>query len=156
MLITIILLFLFFTNFIIVENIEKYNHDENNCNSSSHIQIGQNTPELLLIPPEANSYNISCEWKIHVNTLNETFMLKIDANLVLSQNAFLIITVCEKENILLNSNSDDQYYTLFTQEEELCVNFTSSLVNYYEKKRIYYWSIYFKLIEVPMKKNVRR
>ena len=154
MLITFTLLLLFFKNIIIVQNIETFKHGLNNCNSSSPVQIDQNPRKFLLTPPDAYLYDISCEWKIKVNTLNETLMLKIDANLVLNENAFLVMTVCGDENILLSSNSldDRKNHALYTQEDELCVKFTSFML---KKERFFFWSIYFKLVDAPMKQNVR-
>ena len=156
MLIVFILLFSLFKKFNTVESIPNFNHDKNNCNSNSIIQVDQNSSDFLLTLPNDLAFPYDCEWKVKVDTLNETFMLKIYVNLILKKNDLLLITVCGTENVLFDTNSfGNLQETLFTQEEELCINFTSSTANDYDKKFISFWRIYFELVETPMKRNVR-
>ena len=115
-----------------------------------NLTINGAKPEYLLKPTSTGQYypNMSCNWEIDIDYKNNLYMLYIDAKLVLHNEDSLSIFVCNTSTILYNTQtSSEQLFSLYTREEKICILFNSH--DQEINKRIYYWYIYFTLIESP-------
>ena len=115
-----------------------------------NLTINDANPGYLLKLTSTGQYypNMSCNWGIDIDYENNLYMLYINANWVLLNEDSLRIFVCNTSTILYDTQtSTEQLFSLYTREEKICILFNS--YNQETNKRIYYWYIYFTLIESP-------
>lgn len=135
-----------------------YQSNSSKIYSDEYIKINLTNPEYVLTPSLNEIYNpgVELEWKFQIDTENETFVLRIEADINLMKDDQLIIYDCNTKSVLHNTISgkdSSQHYFLYTQEEKICVLFNSlqetDILDYQENlpvhQETYYWIIHMYL-----------
>ena len=131
-------------------SIQSFDTHDCNCSHNYDIVINESLPTFLLRPTWNGFYcgNMTCEWRIKLDTMNDTFMMKIYSDLFLNSNDFLSISTCDTQNIMFDSNvSTSNHNSFYTQEEEICIKFISS--NNTEENNLFFWNVQFLLFPSP-------
>ena len=133
--------------------------DEQNCTcSESFVNISHDNPSVLLMPTINEVYcrPMSCNWTIRTNYSDYAFLLQVNIYTFLSSSDRLIIMNCNTSELYNSNTSSKNYYTLYTQEAEICIYFNSSQTIGYGSAKIFHWTIGFLLINSTKNIEVRK
>lgn len=125
---------------------------DSNCNTPNIIHINKNNSKFTLSPYNTSSNvcgYMNCSWKVDFSGAEilgiDILKVLINWNIASTRLQSLKVFVCDTEQILFQSDSP-QLYEYYTQENQICINFTSTS-SYKCDDYLYYWNISFEIIQ---------